>query len=187
MSIRLKTKWADKNRERNPEELAGALAFTVWRIGMEGVLHLENENFQTDTQKQRIDVSSEFAIFLMHVADRMAYDNLTPEERNRFVQALALKLADFAQDNREDVQGPDDYRNAFIELLNTRTEDYADCSYDKESGPGFSMVRTFGDHVATQMGDRDNKWISGYIIDIETPDALKTLKRAIKSLLGWEA
>jgi hypothetical protein len=65
--------------------------------------------------------------------------------------------------------------------------DYADCSYSDEDGPGFSMRRTFGDHVTQKMGEKDRKWITEYVMEIETPKALKNLKRAMESLLGWES
>lgn len=185
MAIRLKTKWSDKDRERSPKELAGALAFTVWRIGMEGVLNLENEGFQTESQTQRMDITAEYMAFLIHMCDRNAYDPLTDEERAVFISALALRLADFMQDNRQDEEGPGDYRSLFIELINDRMSDYADCSYSEKDGPGFSMRRTFGDHVTHKMGEKDRKWITEYVMEIETPEALATLKRATNSLLGW--
>ncbi len=186
MAIRLKTKWSNKDRERSPEELASALAFTIWRIGMEGVLNLENEGFQTESQSQRMDITAEFMAFLTHITDRNAYAPLSDEERAKFISALALRLASFMQDNRQDVEGPGDYRGPFIELLNNRMSDYAECSYSEEDGPGFSMRRTFGDHVTQKMGDKDRKWITEWVMEMETPEALSTLKRATRSLLGWE-
>ena len=185
MAIRLKTKWSNKDRERSPKELASALAFTIWRIGMEGVLNLENEGFQTESQSQRMDITAEYMAFLIHMSDRNAYDPLTDEERAEFISALALRLADFMQDNRQDVEGPGDYRSLFIDLINNRMSDYADCSYSEQDGPGFSMRRTFGDHVTHKMGEKDRKWITEYVMEIETPEALATLKRATNSLLGW--
>lgn len=185
MAIRLKTQWSNKERARSPRELAGALAFTVWRIGMEGVLNLENEGFQTETQSQRMDITAEFMAFLTHMTDRNAYDPLSDEERAVFISTLAKRLADFMQDNRQDVEGPGDYRGPFIDLINARMSDYAECSYSAEEGPGFSMRRTFGDHVTAQMGEKDRKWITEYVMEIETAEALKTLKRAMQSLLGW--
>jgi len=187
MAIRLKTQWSDKDRKRSPEELASALAFTIWRISMEGVLNLENEGFQTKTQSQRMDITAEYAAFLAHMTDRNAYGPLSDEERAKFISALALKLGDFVQDNRQDVEGPGDYRSLFIDLINDRMSDYADCSYSDEDGPGFSMRRTFGDHVTQKMGEKDRKWITEYVMEIETPKALKNLKRAMESLLGWES
>jgi hypothetical protein len=187
MAIRLKTKWHNKEKERTVEEIASALAFSIWRIGMEGVLHLENEDFQTDTNSQRMDIAAVFVIFLTHLIDRMAYSRLTDEERAALVTALAKKLAVFMQENREEVEGPGDYTSGFIEKLNTQIGDYAECNWTEEDGPGFSMRRTFGDHVTEVMGDKYRKWVTTYIIDIETPEALKTLDRTVKSLLGWES
>ena len=185
--MRLKTKWANKEKERTVEEIAGALAFTVWRIGMQGVLDLENENFQTDTQSQRVNIADEFVIFLTHLTDRMAYEELNDNERLEFIKALALKLANFDDEDRQQTDGPGDYRKAFITLFNQRMEDYSDCSWSIADGPGFSMTRTFGDHVTSRMGERDKKWVTTYVQDIQVPESIKTLKRAIKSLLGWEA
>lgn len=186
MAIRLKTKWNDKERERSVDEIGGALAFTIWRLGMEGVLHLENENFQTDTQSQRMDVVGEFVIFLLHIIDRMSHNRMTNEERAALVIATAKKLATFMQENREGVSGPGDHKSAFISQINARMDDYAECSYSDEEGPGFSMKRTFGDHVTNVMGERDKKWITHVVMDIETPEALTMLKRATRSLLGWD-
>ncbi len=184
--MRIKAKWHKKGKERSLEELASALAFTTWRIGMQGVLHLENEGFQTDTQSQRMDVVAEFAAFLTHIVDRYAYSRMSGEERARFINAFALKMAEFMQDNRQDVAGPGDHAGAFVALLNARTDDYAECSFDDREGPGFSMRRTFGDHVTAVMGEKDRRWITDYVMDVETPEALRNLKRALRSLMGWE-
>ncbi len=185
--MRLKTKWANKDKERSIEEIAGALAFTVWRIGMQSVLNLENENFQTDTQSQRVDLVDEFVIFLTHLTDRMAYaQDIDDDQRMRLIKTLALRLAQFDHEDRQLCDGPGEYHGAFIELLNARMEDYSECKWTAEEGPGFSMTRTLGDHVTSKMGERDRKWITTYVQEIEVPEAQKTLKRAIRSLLGWE-
>ena len=186
MAIRLKTKWANKDKARSIEEIAGALAFTIWRIAMQGVLNLENEDFQTDTQSQRVDITDEFAIFLIHLTDRMSYEEMSNDERMAFIKALALKLAEFDDDNRQQTDGEGTYSRAFIALLNQRMEDYSDCTWSATDGPGFSMTRTFGDHVTSKLGERDKKWVTTYVQDIETPEAEETLKRAITALLGWE-
>ena len=186
MAMRLKTKWANKSRERSPEEIAGALAFTIWRIGMQGVLNLENENFQTDSNSQRMDVVEEFNIFTIHLTDRIAHEKMTDAERETFIVALVLKVTDFVQDNRQDSDGEGDYRRAFIDLVNERMSDYSECTYSPEDGPGFSLKRTFGDHVSARMGEKDRKWITEYVMEIEVPEAMATLKRALKSLLNWE-
>ena len=186
MAIRLKTKWHNKEKERTVEEIASALAFSIWRIGMEGVLHLEDEDFETTSNSQRMDVVTVFVIFMTHLIDRMAYSRLTDEERAALVTALAKRLAFFLQENREEVEGPGDYTSGFIEALNTQMDDYAECNWDEKGGPGFSMRRTFGDHVTEVMGDKYRKWITTYIIDVELPETLTVLNRAVKQLLNWD-
>ncbi len=184
--MRIKAKWHKQGKERSLEELASALAFTTWRIGMQGVAHLEKEGFQPGGLRQRMDVVAEFAAFLTHIVDRYAYSRLDEAERARFITAFARKMAEFMQDNRQDVQGPGEHAAAFIDLLNRRTDDYAECSFDDREGPGFSMRRTFGDHVTRAMAEPDKRWITDYVMDIETPEALKNLRRALRSLMGWE-
>ena len=54
--MRIRTKWHNKERVVSIEEKANTMAFISWRIAMAFVLNMENENFQTDTQKQRLEV-----------------------------------------------------------------------------------------------------------------------------------
>ena len=74
--MRIKSKWSLKDRERTLAETGGAMAFILWRIGQQGVLNLENEGFQTDTNSQRLDIMGEFMGFLVHVVDRMMANRL---------------------------------------------------------------------------------------------------------------
>ena len=78
--MRIKTKWNLKERERSLSETASAVAFILWRIGQQGILNLENEGFQTDTQSQRLDVLSEYAAYLLQLVDRMVYEQFELED-----------------------------------------------------------------------------------------------------------
>lgn len=184
--MRIRTKWSDKNRDRTPEEIAGVVAFIAWRISAQAVLDLENNDFQTDTQVQRLAVIWEFAAFLIHVTDRMMYERMDQEERAVFIQAMAKSMAQSMQDNMEDFLGPGEYKPDLIQTLNLRLNEYAQFNYSDESGPSFPMLRDFGENVTAVMGDRQKKWITTHIIDIEAPDAIKTLKRGIANLLPEE-
>lgn len=180
--VRVKSKWNVKDRERSFDEIASALGFNCWRIAQQALLNLENAGFQTDTNLQRLDVIKEFCAFMIHVVDRMAYQRITDEERAELVNALARKLADYVQDNTRDFAGPGDYRAPFVELLNRRMDDYAEFPFADDE-PGFGMKRFFGDRVTEVMGEELSKWIGDQIIDIEAPEATKTLKRVLRSLL----
>ena len=184
--MRLKTRWNMKDKARTIQDTASALAFNMWRIGQAALLNLENEGFQTDTQMHRLEVMQEFMAFLIHIVDRVAYERMDDEERAEFVTAVARKIADYVQDNARDFVGEGDHRAPFIALLNERMDDYADFGFS-DMEPSFQMSRRFGDHIAATLGERQRKWASTQIIDIEVPTALKSLKRAINSLLLEDA
>ena len=179
---RLKAKWNQKNRERTPEQIASAVGFNIWLLAAEGCLNLENEGFETSTQSQRLDIISEFLAFSLHIVDRMTYGELEEDERIRFINALGINLAGHIQSNRVDATGPGEYRQAFIELLNLRMDEYSECSYDKDTGPGFNLKRIFGNHVMTMMGAKDQKWIPDYVIDVESPKIIKGINRVMHGM-----
>lgn len=179
--MRIRSKWNARSKARSLEEVAGALAFIEWRIAGQTLLNLENEGFQTDTQGQRLDVLQELCAFLIHVTDRMTHESMDEEERQRFIVALALKTADHYHDNRIDTEGDQDFRRAFIDTLNLRMADYAEFRF-VDGEPGYSSRRYLGDRITNTMGERDRKWISSQVMDIEIPDMLVTLKKGLTDL-----
>ncbi len=183
MRIRIKTKWSKYEREISVEDSVGILAFNAWKIGMQVLLEIENENFQVDSQMQRIAVMEEIMSFMVHTLDRMVYENIDDEGRAALVTMYAKKLADHVQDNARDFDGPGDYRTPFIAKLNERMEDYADTSWnDTDNNPGFNMGRVFANHIAEVLGPRDRKWALDYIQQVLMPDFLETYKKTIKSI-----
>ncbi len=180
--MRVKAKWNKKSKVRSPEEIAGALAFTGWKIASELVLNLENEGFETQSQSQRLDVITEVMFFMVAIVDRLVYEKFEQDQRAEFITAFALNLAGMMDDNRRDVSGEGDYKTAFIERMNERANEYANCSFSRDEGPSFSMRRLFGEFVKRQMGQKDNKWIPDYVMDVEAPKVVATLKRALPTL-----
>ncbi|KPK40754.1 MAG: hypothetical protein AMJ69_01125 [Gammaproteobacteria bacterium SG8_47] len=180
--MRVRSKWKAKGKPRSVEDVGSTLAFIAWQIGGQGVLNLENEGFQTDDRRQRLAVIEEFAAFVLHLTDRLCYDELEQGQRAAFIVAIARKLADHIYNNMREIGLEGDHRTAFIELLNARMADYAEMPFG-QGEPGFQMVRLFGDNVTRVMGERDKKWITDQIMAIEAPLALKTLKRALNDLL----
>jgi hypothetical protein len=183
--VRVKSKWNEKGRERSMAEIGGAAAFILWRIAQQGLLNLENEGFQTDTRTQRLDVMSEFLAFLVHLADRLKAGELELEERTEFITSLARHLADNMQENRTEAQGKGGYRKALITLLNERAADYAEFSMS-DGEPGYAMRRYFGENVRAVMGEKDNQWITDQVMDVEVPEALPPLKKALRELFAVE-
>lgn len=180
--VRIRSRWKDKARERSLEEIGAALAFIEWRIASQALLNLENEGFQTDTQLQRLEVLEEICAFLIHVTDRLVHDSLSEEQRQRFIVALALKIADTYHDNRVDSEGRgQDYRQPFIQGLNQRMADYAEFKFENGE-PGYAFKRYLGECVTNRMGPRDRKWISDQVMEIEVPEMLKTLEKGVRDL-----
>lgn len=184
MKIRIKSKWNNKGKERTAEDTGSVLGFNLWRIAGANVLHLENEGFQTDTYNQRLDVVAELVSFFVHVVDRMTSEKeYSEEERHDLITALALNLAKTMHDNRMDVNDEKkDYKADFILLMNERMAEYAGFAYDGNE-PGFQMRRRCGEHVTAVMGEKDKKWVTDQIMDIEIPDALKTFKKVARNMV----
>lgn len=180
--VRVKAKWNKKDKVRTPAEIAGALAFTGWKVASEFILNLENEGFETQSQSQRLDAMGEACFFMVSIVDRLVYEKFNDEERAEFVTAFALSFANTMQENREDFTGPGNYSEAFINTLNERASAYADCTFSREEGASFTMRRLLGNHVRDVMGEKDNKWIPDYVMDVEAPKMVSTLKRALPSL-----
>lgn len=178
--MRIRTKWHKKDREVSVEEKANTMAFISWRIAMAFVLNMENENFQTDTQKQRMDIIQEVVAFLVSVTDRLVANQMSEEERRDFITKFALKIAKVFQENAEDLVGRgEDYQGPFINVLNDRLNAYSECGWDDaEEMPGYQYKRDFGDYVSAVMGEKDNKWITDHVMQIEVPEAMTTLKKS---------
>lgn len=183
MRIRLKTKWNNQTREVSLEDTVSVLAFNAWKIGMQALLEIENQNFQTDTQMQRMAVMEEIMALLVHVLDRIAYPQLDEADRTQLISHFALKLADHIQDNARDFAGAGDYRNPFINKLNERLADYAESTWDETAQlPGFSMGLSFGQHITASLGPRDQKWVLDYIQRSLMPEMLEPYKRVLERL-----
>jgi hypothetical protein len=179
--MRIKATWNKKDREISAEDTASALAFIAWRLGMNSLLNLENEGFETTTQAQRLSIIEEMMAFLIHIADRTLYGVTSDEDRATFINALAKKLADHVQDNARDSKGPGDHRGPFVEKLNQRLDDYAGFSF-ADGKPGFNFTLYLGHRVAEMMGDKDNKWIADHVQAIEVPEILKDYRRGMEKL-----
>ncbi len=177
--MRIKSRWNKRAKEQSLEDIAGALGFISWRIATNGVLELENKGYQTDSNAHRLQIVGEFLAFLLQAADRLAYERLEQEERQRFITALALHLAETIADNQRDLFGEGEHKQAFIDLLNERAEEYAELSFH-DGEAGFDFRRYFGEQVAAVMTEKH--FVSQQIMDIEGPEAIKTLKKGMQDL-----
>lgn len=180
--MRIKTKWY-KDKEHSLDEEAGSIAYNLWKIAMKMVLNLENADFQTESNQQRLEIIAETLVFLIHIADRMTIESFDEEARNVFLTELAQKCAKHIHDNYRELYGDGNYKAEFIELLNKRMAEYAEFDYlAEDDGPSFGMKRFFGEYIRARMGERHNKWVADQIIDIEVPQIMKTMNRILINL-----
>jgi hypothetical protein len=183
MRIRIKTKWSKEEREVSVEDAVSVLAFNSWKIGMQTLLEIENEDFQIDTQVQRIEVMEEIMAFMVQALDRIVHETLSDEDRGVLISMYAKKVADHVQDNARDFSGPGDYRTPFIDKLNQRFEDYSVTKWDDEKdAPAFSMGREFGTNISDVLGPNDRKWALDYIQQVLMPEFYNLFKKTIKSV-----
>jgi len=183
MRIRIKTRWSKQDREISMEDSVSVLAFNSWKIGMQTLLEIENQNFDVNTQMQRIHILEEISAFMIQAVDRMIYGTTSDEDRTETINYYAKKMADHVHENARDFGDLDDYRSPFIHKLNERFPGYSETRWDEEKDePGFSMSREFATNVASALGERDRQWALDYLQQVLLPDFYAVFRRTIKSI-----
>ncbi|CAK0781697.1 conserved hypothetical protein [Gammaproteobacteria bacterium] len=181
MAIRVKTKW-HKSENKSIEDIASVLAFTTWKVSVQAVDHIGDENFKFETTQDRFAVLEEILLFLVQVIDRWAHEWIDDIERERLVTAMVLRLATTIDENQNDWVGAGDYRSRFITRFNERARDYAEFSFS-QGEPGYQFRRYLGERVLAVMGEKDgNRWVIDQIMEVEIPETLKTMRRSFRGL-----
>ncbi len=184
MKMRIRDKWRNRDRQGSLEDNATSLAYGIWQIALAAAKNLHVEDFDYDSDEQRIAVIAEYLIFLVHAADRVAFEQMDEQSRNIFVTALAQHTARHYQRNVVDVMGRGDYRSGYIEKLNARAAEYAETPFT-EGNPGYETRRFLGEKIQEVMGmTQKNKWVIQQVIDLDAPEAVKHLKTAMDNLFG---
>ena len=187
MAIRIRSRFHKEGRERSLPELASVIAMLGWKLSQEAIRRMREAQFDIDLGRQYFDFVCEYLAFLLQAADRIAYRGLTPGQRTEFTTALALRLADVVEDNRDMLvaePAPGHCRSHFIALANQRGADYADFSYDEKEGPDFGFRRFFGSRLLDIVPEKDHAWVIDQIMEIEAPEAVKALERTLSGLFA---
>jgi hypothetical protein len=183
MALRIKSHWWNDEAERSLPEIASALAFIAWRVSVDKAINLHCERFVYKDDAQRMAVIREYLVFLVQIADRLAHARLEEQDRRTLITQMARKVVEHVQDNSQDLFGPGDYGGTFLDLLNTRSAEYADFSLD-EDGPSYAFLRHLGFEIQGLMGDQEeNRWVIDQVMDKDGWDAYKQLARAFGNLL----
>jgi len=182
--MRIKTQWHNTAHTGDNTQSASVVALICWRLASGTIANLRKEDYRITDPAQGYAIIAEILYFLIQLADRMAYEKISLEQRTAFITALANRLGEILHDNVLDVPGVDttaDYKGQFIARLNERADDYATFGYT-EAGPDFAFVRYLGLRIMDRLPQQDKSWIVDQIMDIEVPEMVKTLKKAITEL-----
>lgn len=181
--MRIKSHWFKEGREHAPEELAGAVAFTISKIAANALQNTRKAKFEVAVGPQYFAFLTEFLIFLVMVADRIAYRSFGPEARTAFTGTLANRVGETYAENESRLLGGDYAvcKLRFIDRLNQRAGEYADFDYD-EQGPSFHFSRYLGYCIEQVMDDADSFWVADQMISIEAPKSVEMVERTIKNL-----
>lgn len=187
MAIRIRSHFHSGGRERTAAELASVIAMVAWKLSQDAIRSMRTAQFDIDIGRQYFDFVCEYLAFMLHAADRIAYRVLAADKRTAFTTALALKLADVVEDNRDMLIAepePGRCRRHFIDLANERGGDYADFAYDAKEGPDFGFRRFFGSRLLEIVPEKDHAWVIDQVMEIEAPEAVKALESTLAGLFA---
>ncbi|MBI5912459.1 MAG: hypothetical protein HY848_21220 [Betaproteobacteria bacterium] len=187
MAIRIRSHFHREGRERSAAELASVIAMLGWKLSQDAIRRMRAARFDIDIGRQYFDFVCEYLAFMLHAADRVAYRALDAGKRSEFTTALALKLAEVVEDNRDMLVAepePGRCRRHFIALANLRGADYADFAYEEKEGPDFGFRRFFGSRLLDIVPQKDHAWVIDQIMEIEAPEAVKALERTLAGLFA---
>jgi len=187
LAIRIRSRFHRGGRERTAPELASVIAMLGWKLSQDAIRRMREAQFDIDIGRQYFDFVCEYLAFMLHAADRIAYRALAADRRTEFTTALALKLAEVVEDNRDMLIAepePGRCRRDFIALANLRGADYADFAYDEKEGSDFGFRRFFGSRLLDIVPEKDHPWVIDQIMEIEAPEAVQALERTLEGLFA---
>ena len=185
--MRIKSNWFKEGRARTPQEISDALAFTVSRIADNALKNTRKADFAIEVGPQYLDFLAEFLVFLILVADRIAYRDLSAEDRTTFTGNLANRVAETYAENRsrlldDDLKG---CKQQLVDLLNQRAGEYADFGYD-EKGPEYGFYRYLAFCISNVLSEEDAKWVVDPMISFEAPEAVQMVEKTLRGLYEVE-
>ncbi|MDD4929534.1 MAG: hypothetical protein PHP85_09685 [Gallionella sp.] len=181
--MRIKSHWFKSGREHTPEELGAAVSFTVSRIASDALLNTRRAKFEVAIGPQYFAFLTEYLLFLIQVADRIACRTLSAADRFIFTSTLANRVAETYAENHSRLLGGElgVCKQRFIDQLNLRADEYADFEYG-EDGPSFHFNRYLGFCMERVMSDKDGFWIVDQMMSIEAPQSVEMVEKTMRDL-----
>ena len=185
--MRIRDRWPARDNSVSIEENAGALAYVCWQVALDGTKQLHAQKFDYRDDAQRVAIITEYLVFLIHICDRVCATQLQPDEREIFVIKLMQVCAGHLHRNAEEILGPGDYAETFMDTFNARSKDFSQCKY-VNGGPGYSLLRAFGAQIQQLMGNsQTNRWVMDQVTEISAQNAVDQVQKSIRNILGSSA
>jgi hypothetical protein len=186
VAIRIRSSFHTAGRPRSMAELASVIGIMAWKLAVDSIKRMRQADYDIDIGRSYFDFVCEYMAFLAHAADRIAFRDLTPALRLEFTTALAKRLAEAVEDNRDmlivDVVPGQSYDH-FLDLFNRRGDDYAEHEYT-DTGPDFGFRRCFAAGMQEVLPEKDRLWAIDQVMEIESPEAIKALEKTLAGLFN---
>ena len=191
---RLKSHWFRSGPGKSAAQQASAMAFIAWRVARHALDRIRRAGFDVEVGPPYFAFLREMLVFLVAVADRIAYARLDGAQRVEFTSALVHHLARILQDNEDDLLGPapagsPSNGDGFIDFLNEVTGHYAEFGADSASAdgdagfqPDFAFLRYLGRRLEPALPEKDRRWVLDQVMAIEAPQALEMVQRTMRDL-----
>jgi hypothetical protein len=185
--MRIKSQWFNADREKSQQEIAGAIAFNIWRIADNALKNTRKANFEISIGTQYFLFLTEFLVFLIQVADRIAHRQLSAEDRFAFTSTMANRVAETLAENQSRLMGDSiaEHKQHFIDKLNQRAGEYADFNYGID-GPEFAFTRYLAFCMREVMDEKDVEWVIDQMMSIEAPEAVDMVEKTMRNLYEAE-
>lgn len=190
MAIRLKSQWFKTDKPKTPEQVAGVMAFIVWRVAQNALTQMRGARFDIDIGAVYFAFLGEWLVFLVQVADRMAHARMGADERVAFTTALVRRVADHLAENQDRLMGlpahgEESHQGRFIDLCNELCAHYAEFGHAAD-GPDFAFMRYLGHRIEQLMPLKDQAWAVDQVVSVEAPEAVQLLQRSFADALSSE-
>ncbi len=186
MAIRIRSSFHSRGKPRSQASLASVIAMLCWKLAIDSIKRMREAKFDIDLGRSYFDFVCEHLAFLAHLADRIAYRDLSPELRAEFTQALAKRLSEVVEDNADMLisdSPPGACRQHFLALFNQAGTDYSEFDYG-EKGPDFGFRRCFASRIREGVPEKDKNWVYDQVMEIEVPEGVKALEKTLAGLFS---
>ena len=183
--MRIKSQWFRSGKPKSPEEIAGAVAFIVWRIAQNSLKTMRAARYDLAPGRPYFAFVEELLVFLTLGADRLAYRRGDDAWRVAFTTAMANRVGEIVAENESDLLGAEtaaEVKRRFIAKVNVSAAACAEFDWN-DDGPDYGFLRYLGQRVAEVMTEPDRTWSISQVIEVEAPDAAALLHRGMAGLL----